>query len=106
MSTNPNNHSSGARQSGSSAISRTNSRKCLWLDGEEVEPRYVTSALGEDDKDDEDARCEYEDEHEHKSQYPPHERQHQGRHAPAHPAARVQPIAPSQTHECAMPMPV
>ncbi|KAG8752390.1 hypothetical protein FRC12_011996 [Ceratobasidium sp. 428] len=80
--------------------------KRLCLDGEEVEPGYAPSDLGEDDDDDADAEYEYEDEHEHKLQYPPYQHQHQGYHASAHPAARVQPTIPSQAHECATPMPV
>ncbi|KAG8725015.1 hypothetical protein FRC09_010219 [Ceratobasidium sp. 395] len=80
--------------------------KRLCLDGEEVEPGYAPSDLGQDDEDDADAEYEYEDEHEHKLHYPPYQHQHQGYHASVHPAARVQPTIPSQAHECAMPMPV
>ncbi|KAG8735236.1 hypothetical protein FRC12_018171 [Ceratobasidium sp. 428] len=51
--------------------------KRLYLDGEEVEPGYAPSDLGEDDEDDADAEYEYEDEHEHKLRYPPYQHQHQ-----------------------------
>ncbi|KAG8762047.1 hypothetical protein FRC12_009210, partial [Ceratobasidium sp. 428] len=80
--------------------------KRLCLDGEEVEPGYAPSDLGQDDEDDADAEYEYEDEHEHKLQYPPYQHQHQGYYASVHPATHVQPSIPSQAHECAMPMPV